>query len=86
VSGRLLGEGLLENHTGIVTLLGGGGVVGKSLRADAEHVVVDNVLGVGLETVDPVVADAVGELLLLAEKNLLGEVGLCAGESREWGI
>ena len=37
-------------------------------------------LGVGLKTVDPVIADAVRELLLLAEKNLLGEVGLRTGE------
>jgi hypothetical protein len=85
VGGSLLRESLLEDHTGVVALLGGGGVVGKPFCADAEHVVVDHVLRVGLEAVDPVVANAVRELLLLAEKNLLGEVGLRAEGRRGVG-
>mmetsp|Transcript_19641 Transcript_19641/g.45024 ORF Transcript_19641/g.45024 Transcript_19641/m.45024 type:complete len:533 (+) Transcript_19641:351-1949(+) len=86
LGGRLGGEELLEDHASVVALLGAGGVVGEPLGADAEHVVINHPRAVLLEPVDPVVANAVRELLLLAEEHLLGEVRCAVGSVAVEGL
>ena len=72
-------EVLLEDLAKEVVLLGGGRVEGEPLLAVGELLVAHHLVGVVLEAVDPVVADAVGELLLLAPEHLVGEVRLVGG-------
>lgn len=79
-----LGREVLVEHAAVpVGLLGVGDVVAPVglVLADGglDHLLVgDHLLGLVLEAVDPAVADAVGELLLLSPQDVVGEVGLGA--------
>mmetsp|Transcript_22956 Transcript_22956/g.58660 ORF Transcript_22956/g.58660 Transcript_22956/m.58660 type:complete len:622 (+) Transcript_22956:436-2301(+) len=72
----LLGEVLLKDGAVEVGLLGARRVVGVAVLRGRELRVRHHALGVRLEPVDPVVAHAVRELLLLPPQHVGGQVGV----------
>lgn len=69
------GEVLVEHAAVPVSLLGIGDIAAPLGLGVLHHLVGDLKLGLVLEGVDPSVSDTVGELLLLAVEDVVGEVG-----------